>query len=194
MSLLMDLASIQLLRKLGSGVQPDGSPVRIGAPAIETIPFRDLVRRVETGALHSGKPVELDAGAGIRLEGEQLERLGVVVDAAEAAGTKRIVALIDGEVVSIDVDERRVDGANEELVGRVVTDLDGLVIVPRQSAGELRELFGEGSRGTGARTRPGLGSVVHNAAVASLLEGIGERAGGDADGEGNARAGGPRAA
>ncbi len=190
----MDLASIELLKKLGSGVRPDGASPPKGAAALETVPFEQLMRTVQTGTLHSGRPVEISTDSKVRLEGEQLERLAVVVDAAEAAGTDRVVALLDGEVVSIDVPERRVDGANEELVGRVVTDLDGLIIVPKKGASELRALFAEGTQETSGAESIGPRSHVHNTTIASLLGTLAQSSEQADAPEENARAGEQRAA
>ncbi|MBL0927870.1 MAG: hypothetical protein IBJ11_09495 [Phycisphaerales bacterium] len=180
----MTLGAGDILRRLG-GVVPGvsgtaGAGAGGGAGAIESASFADLLGRVRSGEMSSGRTVEVDPRSGVELSKEQLRRLSAATDAAEAAGASRLLAVIDGKIVGVDVAARVVTKGPSQLAGRVVGDFDAMVVVPEGGPGELKRLFAagdparEGRRtdGAGEGARIGLGGgtgSVRNASVAELL-------------------------
>lgn len=116
--------SADLLRVLGSGVRPGAdAPARAGrGPS-----FADLLGRAREGTLETGLPVSVADGAAIDLSREQLDRLSAVVDRAHAAGATRIVVMMDGLALDVDVLSRRVLGPAALDDETVLTGIDGVV-------------------------------------------------------------------
>ncbi len=177
----MDPNPASLLKILGGGVRPDGAG-RPGAPApLDSASFADLLARVKTGRVSSGAPVHVSKHAGVELTPSQLGRLSTVTDAAEAAGATRLLAFIDGQALTVDVLTRTVEAGSEQLGGRVITDIDAVVMVPDDPGADLSSLFADPSAlarvGEGAARRwlPGL-APVSNPDVARLLSSTDGRA------------------
>lgn len=118
-------SSAELLRMLGSGVRPDGATP--GAPSGGAPDFEALLARARSGSLETGLPVSVASGAGVELDGAQLARLGRVVDRAHAEGASRVVVMMDGMALDVDVLSRRVLGRADLEGGKVLTGIDGLV-------------------------------------------------------------------
>jgi hypothetical protein len=116
---------MDLLRVLGSGLRPGGeaSPVQPEHGG----DFAALLAQARAGTLDTGMPVTLADGSGVELSESQLERLGGVVDRAHAEGATRIVVMMDGQTLDIDVLSRRVLGPLDVSGGRVLTGIDGFV-------------------------------------------------------------------
>jgi len=135
----MSNLAINLLKKLGSGIRPDG---RAEAPhSIDGPGFQDLLRRAGRGEISSGKDVSAGLGVNADLDDADYARLAAVADAAEAAGVSRLVAVLDGTPVLLDVAERTVLGAGDQLRGNLMTDIDGVVFAPRSSPAEIRAVL-----------------------------------------------------
>jgi hypothetical protein len=119
-----EVRSADLLRALGSSTSAPGAgaPVAPGGPD-----FAELLGRAREGALETGLPVTVAHGSGVELSSEQLEQLSKVVDRAHSAGATRIVVLMDGVALDVDVLSRRVLGTAELQAGRVLTGVDGIV-------------------------------------------------------------------
>ncbi len=77
---------------------------------IEHASFADLLRRAESGDFASGIPVKVDEHAGVTLTEEQIARLSIAADKAEAAGIHKALVLIDGQSLLLDVHTRTVTG------------------------------------------------------------------------------------
>jgi hypothetical protein len=124
-----------LLRVLGSAIRPDGAAaVRTpeGTPA-----FDDLLQQARSGALETGLPVSIAAGAGVELTQPQLDALGRLVDRAHAEGATRMAVLVDGKALDVDVLSRRVLGELDLSEGHVMTGIDGVVRLDPDEAGPL---------------------------------------------------------
>jgi hypothetical protein len=140
----MILNPIDLLARLASGILPDAAP----APqtSIDQAGFADLLEKVRAGELASSQPVEIAPGANVELSPEQLARLGVALDAAEAAGHDRVLALIDGKALTVDVSGRMVMESHSPADARVLNGFDAVISVPAGGVKDLRSLFAKGSR------------------------------------------------
>lgn len=122
---MSDIPAPGLLRLLGPTAAHSASaePPHIG----EGPRFAELLEQARQGALETGLPVSVASGAGVELTGAQLERLSKVVDQAHASGATRIVVMMDGLTLDVDVLSRRVLGVAELGGGRTLTGIDGLV-------------------------------------------------------------------
>lgn len=173
----MNATSTDYLKRLGSGVraEPVTRTATLGAASgIEHADFASLLDQAQSGKLSSAQPISVATGAGVELSSSQLERLAAATDAAEAAGSQRLLALIDGQAVTIDVSSRTVTGGSDQLKGRVLTDVDAFVIVPDAAPAALRSMFAsspEHGPQKVAKT-PGL-DAVHNDSLAALLASLG---------------------
>jgi hypothetical protein len=118
-----------LLRLLGVGGRP-AAPGGLRPSDLEKGDFQALLRRAESGDVASGREVTIDRGAALTLAPEQLARLAVAADRAEATGAHQALVLIDGQALRLDVDRRQVTGAADLGSGLVLTDIDAVVSVP----------------------------------------------------------------
>lgn len=116
---------LDLLRVLGSGPRPDGGAG--AAPPGAGSDFEVLLARARAGGLETGLPLSVAEGSGVELDGAQLERLAGVVDRAHAEGATRILVMMDGKTLDVDVLSRRVLGEADLSGGRVLTGIDGFV-------------------------------------------------------------------
>lgn len=126
-------ASIDMLRRLGSGVRPGaiGTPHPLSAPGktpTEGQSFQELLRAAKSASFRS-EPVRLASGSKIDLDADQLRRLGPAADAAEADGATKLLAFIDGRGVVVDVASRTVEKTAEPGSG-VVNGVDAVVVIP----------------------------------------------------------------
>lgn len=170
----MNVNAGDLLKLLAGGVRPDGATQSAPVQGLDTKSFADLLADVKAGVLSSGRPVTVGPHADCELTDDQLQRLGVVADAAEAAGATRVAALIDGQLVKLDVLNRTVESAEPGGGGNVMTGIDGFVLVPQDAGAGMAQLFG-GRTGAGVATDgqapAGLG-LIRNRSVAELLSGL----------------------
>lgn len=127
--------SLDLLRRLGSGVVP-GAPEPNNAPSVGGASFGDLLEQARAGELSSGRTLKVREGLADRLTNEQLERLSRAADAAEASGAVRMLAVVDGLAVTIDVVTRTVEDVASAKDGAVRTGVDAAVVLPESGANE----------------------------------------------------------
>lgn len=102
---------LDLLSLLGgviSAVRPD-APAR-PTKTIDGATFEQLLEQAKDGQISSELDVSIAADAGVELTGNQLARLAVAADEAQARGASRAIVLIDGMALSFDVQSRRVTG------------------------------------------------------------------------------------
>lgn len=110
----MNSDSVNLLHRLGSGPRSiGGTPAGSAAGAATALGFAGLLARANAGELESGRFVTVSqeaAAAGVRLSDEQVARLSVAADRAEAAGLRSALVLIDGQALRLDVGNRTITG------------------------------------------------------------------------------------
>ena len=131
----MSVNAGELLRALGGGIRPVGlgdgatpGTTRAGAPG--SLAFADLLAKARAGAVSSNLPVTVAKGAGVNLSDDQLRRLAVAADRAEAAGLTRALVLIDGKALRLDVGVRQITGTVELAPGAALSGIDGVVQAP----------------------------------------------------------------
>ncbi|MDX2114381.1 MAG: hypothetical protein SFZ24_02000 [Planctomycetota bacterium] len=165
-------SSLDLLKRLGAGVRPDPAVPAAARPAVESAGFSSLLEQARAGDFDSGRALGVEPGIKVKLSSEQLERLAAVADAAEAAGASRMLAVIDGQPVGIDVNNRTIIAGPDQLGSRMLTDFDAVVMVPDAPPRGVREALAGRARPArpedpfAALQKPGNGSVA--ALLASL--------------------------
>jgi hypothetical protein len=106
----MTSEAANLLRRLGSGVIPDGSGAMCADTAIEGADFPTLLVSAQRGLIRTGRVVEIHAELDPALTPHQLENLADAADLAQAAGAFNVIMAIDGRAMILDVAQRRVTG------------------------------------------------------------------------------------
>lgn len=122
-----------MLLKLASGVRPSPA-TSLTSPApgktpVEAQGFAELLNLARSAGPERPAPVFLAKGSKIDLSPEQLSRMGRCVDAAEASGAARLLAIIDGQHVIVDVATRTVAGT-VSAADALVADVDAVAVVP----------------------------------------------------------------
>ncbi len=131
----MSVGPLALLRLLSGGI---GAAIRAGSGAPAGAPaetdFAALLEKAGKGEVESGLSVTVDEGAGVKLTDDQLARLAVAADRAEAQGATRALVLIDGMALRLDVGMRQVTGAADLKGNTPLTGIDAVISVPGTEA------------------------------------------------------------
>jgi len=120
-----------MLRQLGQGGRANAAqltPVAPAAPAggVQAGEFADLLRRARDGSLSSNRPVTVADDAGLKLSEDQLARLALAADRAEAAGLRKVLVTIDEQRVILDIPQRTVLSAAGGQ-GSMIEGIDGVI-------------------------------------------------------------------
>jgi len=158
---------VNLLRKLGAGVIPDGAQRDPAGRPIEGADFPTLLVGAQQGSVRTGLAVLVRAELDEPLTKAQLENLADAADLAMAAGVASVVALIDGRALTLDVPARRITGeiALDEPARAPRDVIDGLdaAVVARPTT--------ETDSNEATRRHVADLSIIHNRSVAELLAG-----------------------
>lgn len=179
----MTINAGDLLRALGGGFLPPASAQGarpVGAS--QTLDFAALLKSAQGGELRSGRPLQVDNSVQAEFTPSQLARLGSVADAADAAGARKLLAILDGQGVVIDIASRTIErvvpldgeGAGSVTPGDVLVGVDSAVIVP---TGEVASAAGGATMSpliAGADASGGAPGRIENG---SLLERLASQAG-----------------
>ncbi|MBX3357225.1 MAG: hypothetical protein KF745_02235 [Phycisphaeraceae bacterium] len=149
----MFLNPLGLLGILGGIVSAATKP---HAPAADGPQFADKLDDARSADVASNLPVHVDASLGLNLTGDQVERLSIAADKAEAAGLRRALVHLDGKAVVLDVKSRTVLRAADR-EAPLPADVDGVVTAPAL-----------GETGQGVMRVPG--GLAANTSVNALLE------------------------
>ncbi len=121
--------AMNLLRGLASGVLPSGveatrkngrTPADIGSGS-----FSQLLGTISGSG--SGLPVSISAGAGVELSSEQLQRVAMAADKAQAQGASRALVMIDGHALQVDIGTRQITGKVDLNSTDVLSGIDTVV-------------------------------------------------------------------
>ena len=178
----MSTDALSLLRALGGGVRPPGIasvgalPGTARAGATPGVPFADLLTKAQAGEITSSLPVTVASGAGVSLSDDQLRRLSVAADRAEASGATRPLVLIDGMALHLDVATRQVTGKVDLGPESALSGIDGVVRAPEAEAS------GTGAAAVASVGVPAVGVSGMNATLMRALARVGaERGSGSGD-------------
>jgi hypothetical protein len=132
--------SSQLLARLAFGragavaplAGPQASPQ--GASGIAPGDFASLLAQAQSGTLRSGAPVTVAPDANLTLSDDQLAKLSIAADKAEAAGVRTALVLMGDQQFVLDVAAREIVGLADASAG-VVANVDGVINLNAQPAG-----------------------------------------------------------
>ncbi len=165
----MESAGDMLLRQLGSGVRPDGAAPARARPPIDQAAFAALLTQARTGALRSGRPVLVGPEAQLVRPLREQERtlLAQALDAAQAAGARRLLATLGDRPLLLDVETRSLVRELRSVEGEPAADdlalgLDAAVALrlPR-SQDDSETIEGQEARGEETpRARGGLSPLA----------------------------------
>ena len=177
---------LNLLRRLGAGVIPDGAGSPPARTPIETSGFRTLLVEAGSGEIRTGRPVLVRAALDRALTPAQFQSLADAADLAQAAGAKNVIAIIDDHALVIDVPVRRITGEiplgrAAQRPGDVLAGIDAAVVAHPTRADRPDGRRDEQTEDNGAAPAPieaeWLASEltqIQNRSVAELLAGIPE--------------------
>ncbi|MFM9996041.1 MAG: hypothetical protein ACKVU4_09585 [Phycisphaerales bacterium] len=176
----MSLAPLALLKLLLPGVGGVSSGAASSRATTASGPdFAALLSSAQRGEVSTGLPVRLGRGCDVMLTGDQLSRLAVAADKAEAQGATRAVVLIDGQALRMDVGVREITGRADLLAGggAVLTGIDAVISIPPAPSGEPATGVGasEPAPGVLPPPRPAAGSL--NPSILELLTRMSSRSG-----------------
>jgi len=148
------LMLLSLLGGVINAVRPD-SPVP-PAQTVEGATFAELLDQAKAGEISSDLDISVAQDAGLDLTEDQLARLAVAADQAQARGASKAVVLIDGMALSLDVAGRRVTGTVSINQTGIYDGFDTIINAGDETA--------DAARGTlplpGQRVTPGNGSLL----------------------------------
>lgn len=127
------MSNADLFRPLSNSILPPGVERRSGAAAsspgskIESLSFAELLNREASGNISTDRPVSIHPDCELNLSEDQLHRLGVAMDRAEASGAQRALVMIDGMAVKVDVGVRQILGKVDLQSTPVLGEIDAVV-------------------------------------------------------------------
>lgn len=127
----MPIDSNTLLKRLEPIVRPVSmtGPIASGRSPLEAQGFDELLHLVSKGEVSSGAPVRVSDLIDPPLDDEQRSRLAAAADLAQAAGSRRALALLDGRGLVLDVADRTVTQELAAGVSAVTVNLDAAIFV-----------------------------------------------------------------
>lgn len=127
----MSPSPTDMLRLLGSGVQ--GSVDRPASRPVEESGFKELLNKARAGGVPSGIEARVADGVAMTFSPEQMKRLTIAGDKAEAAGASRAMILMDGLALTMDVGTRTIIQATNATSVGVVGDVDAVLSADSQA-------------------------------------------------------------
>lgn len=130
----------ELLRRLSRGVRPVGVS-HAPRSATDGPDFTSLLSAARTGAIVSGRRVEIPAQVGIELTRDQRDDLDRAADAAETAGARTLAAIVGRSALLVDVASRRATDARALRVAHegnaaLIDGVDAVVVLTRADEGD----------------------------------------------------------
>lgn len=162
----MNVDPTAMLRQLGqTGRASAAQSAQAGSQSAGIQPgeFADLLQRARDGTLASNRPVTVEDGQGLSLTEEQLARLSLAADRAEAAGLRKALVMIDDQRVVLDVQQRSIVAAPVSESG-VLDGIDGVL-----------DLAGVLAPAAEKTPIPGPPTALENPGVARLIAQMNER-------------------
>jgi hypothetical protein len=118
------MSAIGSLLKLLSPAAP--GPAGLPPERVEGADFATLLTQARAGEVASGLPVK-NAARGLELSEDQLRRLALAADRAEAQGATRALVLIDGLTLKLDITMREITGSADLKSGNILTGIDAVI-------------------------------------------------------------------
>ncbi len=130
----MIFTAASMLGALGSALRPKNSQPATPATPGQSPEFAELLSKAQRGEITSGAPVKIAKGLQLKLSDEQVGRLSVAADKAEAQGANRALVVMDGQTLQMDVASRTITGAVDTSAPGVIAGVDAIVVAPPPAA------------------------------------------------------------
>jgi hypothetical protein len=130
------ISASDLLRRLEPAVRPiapTSAGNAAGAALFESRPFDELLDAAFRGQVPSDRAVEVACDLQPPLDAEQLQRLALTADRAEAAGAQQALMMIDGRGVLLDVASRTIVGEMKPDDAQGLLRMDTAMVVPAEN-------------------------------------------------------------
>lgn len=161
---------IQLLRSLALGSR--GAPQAQQAQSADSTDFAELLRQAQAGEISSKLPVTIDPDVDVEISDEDLAKLSLAADKAEASGLRTALVIADGKRLILDVQQRRITSVASGDSG-IVGGVDGIIDLSARAPEQARGIFGPlvlpGSESPAPRPKSVPSSRTDNASVLNLL-------------------------
>jgi len=125
----MSLQPIDMLKRLASGVTPDGKRARRSNAPFETQSFADLLLESSRPVRATGRLVFTDPGLELELDDEEMDKLALALDRAEAQYMESLLAITSEGMLIVDVAERTIRSADDAPGEDLVSGIDGAVVL-----------------------------------------------------------------
>jgi hypothetical protein len=123
-----------LLSLLSAAARPHAPAGGLSPDALQGDDFAALLAKAKSGEISSSRPVTLGRGVKLNLSEDQLARLAIAADRAEAQGASRALVFIDGLSLKLDVGLREITGAADLKSGGILTGIDAVIGMPSAAA------------------------------------------------------------
>jgi hypothetical protein len=163
----MNLDTSNLLKQLSfhgqlAGVG-GGTTSGVSNPASAS--FASLLQQAREGTLRTGEDVTIDPESGVKLSADDLARITMAADKAEAAGVRTAMVLVGDQRLLLDVASRAILGP-ASIGSEVTSGVDGVIDLRTQGAGQVAL---QGATSTAALA-PGAGIAAHPGVLRALLK------------------------
>jgi hypothetical protein len=137
----MPLLTTELLKKLGSGVRPDGAQRRRGTSE-PTVDFSELIASARAGKIRSDRPVRWEQETPCDCFDRLRPLIEQAIDRAEAAGASRLLIAHGNRLLSADVAHRSVSEVDSDGSSVLAISAEAVLFISEHedSCGELEEL------------------------------------------------------
>jgi hypothetical protein len=129
----MSIGPSGLLSLLTAAARPRAADRGLSPEAMQSADFASLLDKARSGEVSSNRPVALARGVNLKLNDDQLARLAVAADRAEAQGASRALVFIDGMALKLDVSLREITGLADMKSGGILTGIDAVIGMPSAS-------------------------------------------------------------
>lgn len=167
----MTTDSVSLLKQLGSRTNAPASAKPSGQ-AIESTGFAELLAQARSGELGSSAPVTISPDAKISLTPDELARISLGADRAEAAGIRTALVMVGDQKLVLDVHTRQITGRAQAApaqagVGGVYPGVDGVIDLLAPSGAAVSSL---GAAGAGRMGLAGAGIAGHPGVLKAIAD------------------------
>ncbi len=160
----MPLLPTELLKKLGSGVRPDGSHRRHAQPG-PSIDFASLIASARAGEIRSDRPVRWEHQPDLESDERLRPIIEKALDRAEAAGVSRLLIAHGGRLLAADVAQRRISSIDPDGASVLAMKEEAVLFVSELEDGsaqlETLDDIESGTRSAKGNLTPGLGWITN---------------------------------
>ncbi|MEM9083267.1 MAG: hypothetical protein AAGB34_06690 [Planctomycetota bacterium] len=151
----MAINPVDMLKRLGSGIHPDGSALRRAHRPVESIGFTELLSRAKTNDTRAERPIHFESpdpdpddseSDPLSFTDHELREIGRFVDAAEIEGIERLAVMVGGRLALVSVHDREITEVTDDAAHRLLGGVGGIAVLREDTLGDEIRLGIEGRR------------------------------------------------